>query len=181
MGSEESLGLMSWNSTDVYRPGVIILDTTRRGKSFPDAFTKTIPIWVAVMNSYFFPDQELPFLPHPRVVSKQEKYHISEMLPGFLKDLKDMRIDMAAYTPPKPLRIIWVNRDTDLESLAEGLEAEEDKWCTVVLAMVSEVVPGDGIEGEYIQGAADDAENWLGVSYFAWHVVRIANYCRKLG
>jgi tRNA A64-2'-O-ribosylphosphate transferase len=119
------------------------------------------------MNSYFFPDQkdELPFLPHPRLVSDQEKHRIGDLLPGFLKDLKDMMIDLAAYTPPHPLRVIWVNRNTDLKSLADGLRGEKDKWSTIVLAMVSEVAPGDGIEGEYIQGAADDAENWLGVRY----------------
>lgn len=30
--------------------GVCIVDATRRGKSFPDALTKTIPIWAAVIN-----------------------------------------------------------------------------------------------------------------------------------
>lgn len=29
---------------------VIIVDSTRRGKSFPDALSKTIPIWCAVVN-----------------------------------------------------------------------------------------------------------------------------------
>ncbi|RPA87364.1 initiator tRNA phosphoribosyl transferase [Ascobolus immersus RN42] len=162
--SKRRLGLNVLKAFRDGRPGVIILDTTRRGKSFPDAFTKTIPIWISVMNSHFFPGHDSAFLPHPRLVSNQEKYHIERLLPRFLQDLKDMKIDLADYVPPHPLRVIWANRDTDLESLAEGLESEMNKWCTLVLVMVSEVVPGDGIEGEYIQGAADDAENWLGKS-----------------
>ena len=38
----------------VYR--CIIVDSTRRGKRMPDALSKTIPIWCAVLNRLLFED-----------------------------------------------------------------------------------------------------------------------------
>jgi tRNA A64-2'-O-ribosylphosphate transferase len=32
--------------------GCIIVDSTRRGKQFPDSFTATVPLWAAVLNRY---------------------------------------------------------------------------------------------------------------------------------
>lgn len=32
------------------RGGCIIVDSTRKGKRFPDSMSKTIPIWTCVMN-----------------------------------------------------------------------------------------------------------------------------------
>lgn len=34
----------------------IIVDSTRRGKSMPDALSKSVPIWIAVWNRMLFPD-----------------------------------------------------------------------------------------------------------------------------
>lgn len=31
--------------------GVVIVDSTRKGKKFPDSFNRTIPIWIHVVNS----------------------------------------------------------------------------------------------------------------------------------
>ncbi|KXJ93005.1 initiator tRNA phosphoribosyl transferase-domain-containing protein [Microdochium bolleyi] len=36
--------------------GVIIVDSTRRGKRMPDALSKTVPMWCAVVNSVLFPE-----------------------------------------------------------------------------------------------------------------------------
>lgn len=35
--------------------GAIVVDSTRRGKDFPDSLLKTIPIWCAVLNKVLFP------------------------------------------------------------------------------------------------------------------------------
>jgi hypothetical protein len=37
-------------------PSAILVDSTRRGKHLPDALSKTVPIWCAVLNSLLFPD-----------------------------------------------------------------------------------------------------------------------------
>lgn len=34
--------------------GCIIVDSTRRGKRFPDSMSKTIPIWTCVLNRSIF-------------------------------------------------------------------------------------------------------------------------------
>ncbi|DBA66398.1 TPA: hypothetical protein ACH3X2_002378 [Trebouxia sp. C0005] len=47
------------------RRGCIIVDATRRGKSFPDSLTKTIPIWATVLN---------------RAVAQLRSYHDSTRL-----------------------------------------------------------------------------------------------------
>ena len=36
--------------------GAIVVDSTRRGKNLPDAFSKTAPKWVAVLNRALFPE-----------------------------------------------------------------------------------------------------------------------------
>ena len=38
--------------------GCIIVDTTRRGKSFPDSFYATVPIWCALLNAILGPKDE---------------------------------------------------------------------------------------------------------------------------
>eukprot|EP00878_Enallax_costatus_P015728 GHUV01016479.1.p1 GENE.GHUV01016479.1~~GHUV01016479.1.p1 ORF type:complete len:842 (+),score=292.43 GHUV01016479.1:135-2660(+) len=43
---------LNWHIAELAakRGGVLIVDATRKGKRFPDAFSKTIPIWAAVIN-----------------------------------------------------------------------------------------------------------------------------------
>lgn len=45
---------MSWlaDSSDAAR--CIVVDSTRRGKAMPDALSKTIPVWCAVINRLLF-------------------------------------------------------------------------------------------------------------------------------
>ncbi len=34
--------------------GIIIVDSTRKGKRFPDSFSRTIPIWCCVVNTWVY-------------------------------------------------------------------------------------------------------------------------------
>ena len=56
----------------------------------PDALSKTVPIWVTVMNRVLFPDlQSAHGLRVPRnVVSESEKAQIEGRLEGWVGDLK---------------------------------------------------------------------------------------------
>ncbi|KAL6354125.1 hypothetical protein LRP88_12459 [Fusarium phalaenopsidis] len=52
------------------RDGVIVVDSTRRGKRMPDALSTTVPIWCTVINMALLPSHPLspnlhlpPFLP----------------------------------------------------------------------------------------------------------------------
>lgn len=67
------------------------MDSTRRGKSMPDALAKTVPIWCAVMNRLLFGDGAMGttelFTP-TNVVGKSEHAQISARLDGFVRDAK---------------------------------------------------------------------------------------------
>lgn len=83
--------------------GCLIVDSTRRGKSIPDAFSKTIPIWCAVMNRILdlkidatdssgrVQHQQL-YTP-PQCVSRSEHAQIEARLDGFVDSLRVRLLD----------------------------------------------------------------------------------------
>ena len=64
----------------------IIVDSTRRGKSMPDALSKTVPIWCAVINRllFGFGEVELP----SEVVGPSERQQIHGRIIGWVSDAK---------------------------------------------------------------------------------------------
>ncbi|KAL9050600.1 MAG: hypothetical protein Q9206_005023 [Seirophora lacunosa] len=70
--------------------GCIIVDSTRRGKSMPDALSKTVPIWCAVMNSLLFGKNcECAGIYTPdEVVSPSEHSQIEARLDTFIQEAK---------------------------------------------------------------------------------------------
>ena len=74
--------------------GFILVDSTRAGKRIPDALSKTVPIWCAVINRAMVLrhpektegwDTEL-YCP-PGAVSEQERTQIEKRLDGWARDL----------------------------------------------------------------------------------------------
>lgn len=66
--------------------GAVIVDSTRRGKSMPDALSKTVPIWCCVINRAVFGGggkHEL-FTP-PQAVSESEHAQIEKRVDGFVQ------------------------------------------------------------------------------------------------
>ncbi|EFQ27959.1 initiator tRNA phosphoribosyl transferase [Colletotrichum graminicola M1.001] len=145
--------------------GCIIVDSTRRGKRMPDALSKTIPVWCAVLNMALFPD-----LPHadrlftpPNVVSASEHAQIAALLPSFLAALRALEIDPAPLRArlAKPLRPFWVTQETQLSPAAAAAGAVFDDYHPVICCTASRRVAGAEMsEAGYIQGAGDDTENW---------------------
>ena len=72
----------------VYR--CIIVDSTRRGKRMPDALSKTIPIWCAVLNRLLFKDDwDMQNLQTPEwAVGASEHAQIEARLDDFVQDAK---------------------------------------------------------------------------------------------
>jgi hypothetical protein len=66
----------------------IIVDSTRRGKSMPDAMSKTVPIWCAVINRLLFGEaHQSHILRTPdEVVAESEHAQIEARLDAFVKD-----------------------------------------------------------------------------------------------
>ena len=57
----------------------------------PDALSKTIPIWCAVINRLLFGelhDENFNLLTPKEIVGASEHAHIEELLPGFVDNIK---------------------------------------------------------------------------------------------
>jgi tRNA A64-2'-O-ribosylphosphate transferase len=170
--------------------GIMIVDTTKRGKRFPDSLSKTIPIWCAVLNnavakyhSLNFPkierEWDLKFHSTTAAVSSSESSLISDQIPKFVQKLMKTNVDIADLHKliKKPLRPIWIHPSTTMFSNDEDLfwsqeELNELPFIPLILVSAS-VSQSQNIDGDnsnpifpipksfdYVQGAADDTENW---------------------
>ncbi|GAB0133805.1 hypothetical protein EsDP_00002200 [Epichloe bromicola] len=149
--------------------GIIIVDSTRRGKRMPDALSTTIPIWCTVLNHLLLPSHPLSdqlFLP-PHLLSTT-RAQIEALIPSFVRSLTDLDLSPLP-TLTKPLRPLWITRDsTLLPAAAPGEPVAPDQgiifrdYRPVVCLTASRRVLGSEADSHdgYIQGAADDTENW---------------------
>ncbi|KAK9149344.1 hypothetical protein Scep_008101 [Stephania cephalantha] len=121
------------------RGGCVIVDSTRKGKRFPDSMSKTIPMWTCVLNraiAHYFERNGLDkgsntvhhdyadrrndsiswdcSLHLPLWVSKTEKAAIEKRLEGWTKQLEDSGADIGAIASSlsKPLRPLWISQQT---------------------------------------------------------------------
>ncbi|KAK9377170.1 tRNA A64-2'-O-ribosylphosphate transferase [Lipomyces chichibuensis] len=143
--------------------GIVIVDSTRRGKRMPDALSKTIPIWCAVLNNAVFGVGKL--YTSPTAVSASEHAQIEAQVGTWTQQFLVRRcgIDIANICAQldKPLRPIWVTPDVSLILRPEP--PTFDDFHAIVLCTASRTVQ-DGAERRqsytYVQGAADDQEAW---------------------
>ncbi|KAG9250961.1 tRNA A64-2'-O-ribosylphosphate transferase [Emericellopsis atlantica] len=140
--------------------GAIIVDSTRRGKRMPDALSTTIPIWCTVINLFLLPDHPLSgnlFLPPSH--SSSTHAQIKALIPEFLASLKALNLASVPTTLTKPLRPYWVTQDSQIEAPHKTVYSD---YRPVICCTASRRVVGgsESDEGGYIQGAADDTENW---------------------
>jgi tRNA A64-2'-O-ribosylphosphate transferase len=61
----------------------------------PDALSKTVPIWCAVMNRLLFPEILASHVLHtpPEVVGQSEHIQIEDRLEGFVENLRVRRLN----------------------------------------------------------------------------------------
>jgi tRNA A64-2'-O-ribosylphosphate transferase len=146
--------------------GAVIVDSTRRGKNLPDAFSKTIPIWVAVLNRVLFPEVQcwhgLQTAPEPDRLGASEIAQIEARLEGFADAFSNLGLDLEALRSQLkyPMRIIWATNGQwgPDDSHDEPLKSSFHR---LVLCSASRRVRGAEIsEQGYIQGAGDDSEAW---------------------
>jgi tRNA A64-2'-O-ribosylphosphate transferase len=165
--------------------GCVIVDSTRRGKSMPDALSKTVPFWCCVINRTVFGsekkgDEALNLFTPPTAVSESENAQMEKRVNGFVQQflvgnpsLSKMKKHHLCLQPrqdickpdipllrsklQKPLRPLWV---TQTSSLPYPVPDFPD-FHPIVLCTASRRVRGaEASEGGYIQGAADDHEAW---------------------
>ncbi|KIW20376.1 hypothetical protein PV08_00951 [Exophiala spinifera] len=150
--------------------GAVVVDSTRRGKNLPDAFSKTVPIWVSVVNRTLFPELTVTHIlqlpPAPNDLGQSEASQIESRLDAFAKALQDLQLDFVGLRNEvkHPIRLQWaINGSFDVDSPhAGGPDARFPKEAhRLVLCSASRRVHGAEIsEGGYIQGAGDDSEGW---------------------
>ncbi|RMJ12851.1 hypothetical protein BHE90_008853 [Fusarium euwallaceae] len=141
--------------------GIIIVDSTRRGKRMPDAISSTIPIWCTVLNLTLLPSNpsssRLFLPPHLPATTHAQ---ISALIPEFVASLKALNLDLPTCLT-KPLRPVWVTPDSSLPAEDDAPTSIFDDFRPVICCTASRRVVGSEMdEGGYIQGAADDTEMW---------------------
>lgn len=151
----------------VENQGIIIVDSTRRGKTMPDALSKTIPIWCAVLNFIMFGEQEdndnnWCFLPL-QIISKNEANSIIKLIPKFAQNLIDLKIinkeQLLAKFKGKYLRPLWI-----YPGMSPPIEPPTFEDFIPIINCVASFRADDGSKTmngfTYVQGAADDHELW---------------------
>ncbi len=152
--------------------GVCIVDATRRGKTFPDALTKTIPIWATVINRAVAKlklntssassaataaaidnnnkNTESLDLCLPHWISKNEKNQIEQRIDTWVEELLALGVAsslVAATLKKKPLRCIWVSQEQDIEKeLDDWLEIAENEELQskyTLLVLISASIPNN--------------------------------------
>ncbi|OAA61117.1 tRNA a64-2 -o-ribosylphosphate transferase [Niveomyces insectorum RCEF 264] len=167
--------------------GCILVDSTRRGKPMPDALSKTVPLWCCVLNRVLFggeTDDSGKGKPwHDEDDDEDDDGDDGEGTGGPVHRLYTPPGVVSASEhsqmlgpPPawrhrhwprgKPLRPVWVTPDAPWPVVADDLAGR----FSVVICCTASRVPGrsstqgrdsDGDDDyDYIQGAADDTENW---------------------
>ena len=165
-----SLRRLNLQILDVIRQngGCVIVDSTRRGKCMPDAFSKTIPIWCAVINRVLFPERkDSHHLQCPATgVPSTEVVQIESRLADFVQAFQDLNLDIETLRKrlEKPIRLGWA-ADHNIDLLPPLTTGPNEKtfstFFNVILCSASRQVRGAEMsEGGYIQGAGDDSEHW---------------------
>lgn len=162
--------------------GIVIIDSTRRGKKIPDALSKTIPVWCAVINTLILEasnrSEEVLFCP-PGTVPQSEYDRIKDRIPSLVKKLKNLGIvsgdELLKQFGGKILRPLWVypgsslfSSSTDIftgkQTRSQKWEKPEDQDFLPVILCTASYQCQDGVDKRYgftyVQGAADDHELW---------------------
>jgi tRNA A64-2'-O-ribosylphosphate transferase len=71
--------------------GAVVVDSTRRGKSMPDALSKTIPTWCCVINRAVFGneaknmEEQMGLFTPPQAVGESEHAQMEKRIDGFVR------------------------------------------------------------------------------------------------
>ncbi|KAL9573865.1 hypothetical protein ACKAV7_002409 [Fusarium commune] len=140
--------------------GIIIVDSTRRGKRMPDALSSTIPIWCTVLNLTLLPSNPASAnLYLPAHLPATTHSQICALITGFVASFKALNLSLPKCLT-KPLRPFWVTPDSSLPSVEDTSSIFDDFRPVICCTASRRVIGSEMDEGGYIQGAADDTEMW---------------------
>eukprot|EP00127_Corallochytrium_limacisporum_P004256 Clim_evm201s157 gene=Clim_evmTU201s157 len=145
---------------------LLIVDATRRGKRFPDALSKSIPLWVAVMNEYLGLGESDVTVPEP--ISGTEKAQMTERVKPLVTKLapvldtlitKDLRNKLFERGYLRPFFVSGTDSLAAVQDVIDEAKELFRECMPLILVSASSMADSDGIDG-YIPGAADDEESW---------------------
>lgn len=151
----------------------MVVDSTTRGKRFPDSFSATVPIWCAVMNTIVF-QRTFPFCAPPWM-EPSSTAQMNSLLHSFVESVDStthcMVRELLLPLLKMPFQPIWVcpSDDGALEWLGDGAECLFDDDSNISFTPVimlscspvtSEAVHSQHHSWQYVQGAGDDEESW---------------------
>ncbi|KAL5729020.1 hypothetical protein ACHQM5_002029 [Ranunculus cassubicifolius] len=165
--------------------GCILVDSTRRGKRFPDSMSKTIPIWTCVLNRAIAKyrkrmqgdgvgventesDKDWDCSLHlPLWVSKTEMQSIENLIEDWVTELDASGADIASVSSSlqKPLRPLWISPKSIIW-LNEVPDYISWDFTPIILVTASASVglaqqrTSSEYSWHYISGAGDDEESW---------------------
>ncbi|GLB37858.1 putative initiator tRNA phosphoribosyl transferase [Lyophyllum shimeji] len=146
--------------------GIVLVDSTRAGKRIPDALSKTVPIWCAVVNRAIarrFPGPDgnawdTALYTPPGAVSAQEHHQIEQRIDAWADALFNSSFELPAL--PAPLRPFWITPATT--TFPSFPTFEPLPFHPVICLSASR--PSDDTRRlggfGYIQGSGDDHELW---------------------
>lgn len=150
----------------VQHSGLLLVDSTRSGKRLPDALSKTVPIWCAVVNRAIRlrhgkgSEWDTALYTSPAAVSQQEHAQIEARLDGWAQALNE-----SSYHLPNvghPLRPFWITPST---SSYPHIPSPADRSFFPIICISASKQLEEGMERRskgfsYIQGSGDDHELW---------------------
>ncbi|KAF8554921.1 initiator tRNA phosphoribosyl transferase [Imleria badia] len=148
--------------------GLVLVDSTRAGKRIPDALSKTVPIWCAVVNRAILQRAtetrsrawDTALYTPPGSVSSQEHSQIEDKLDGWASQLAAS--SYALPTLAYPLRPIWI---TPATTVFPTFPKRPDRAFYPIICVSASKQVMEGVERRasgfaYIQGSGDDHELW---------------------
>ncbi|EGC37555.1 hypothetical protein DICPUDRAFT_149867 [Dictyostelium purpureum] len=171
----------------IKKKAAIIIDSTRKGKNFPDSFSRTIPIWTCVINRTLLhlkienikrnhqneasANQLISILENrwnselntPNWVPPTEKNQIEKLVINkFVKELLKCGADLSKFTESidKPLRPIWINTESILWTDSIVNPDDLDFHPLYLVSCSDHRREGHPSYRSYVQGAGDDEEGW---------------------
>ena len=141
----------------------LIIDNTKKGKVFPDSFTKTIPIWATIINRCIGYDSTL--LQH---LSSSEQDEIERICTRFINDMKshacypllEEMLDRYKSKCNLPIRICYIEHPLDTMKVISQLNPN---YSTLFLLSASDdyhgrrIINGNGFL--YVKGSGDDIDD----------------------
>ena len=160
-------------NASIKQNGAIIVDSTRSGKTFPDSFNRTVPLWCAVMNrarGLSCAQIELPKWLPPQEATRIKAEQLDAWSDEVKELIKNSNEEIAISTLPfKPFwiandKLAWRRETGGLDVLLSEIANFEGECipiiCVSASAVIDAAVHRESFNWHYIPGAADDEENW---------------------